>query len=182
MGSRRVFWWCGLAAALAVVGSSRRARAVPGHWDVMVEIYGWSGDCSLCHESASGGPSPTIQPFASSMKTLGLTQTTTRDDLLGIMYIAEALATDSDGDFLSDVQELRYAGDPNDGEIGLGELNTNDDSEDDDSSDDGVGANGDAEAPAGCTFTRGHQFAWRTTGFAPLLSVAWLFWRRLRRD
>ncbi len=147
----------------------------------MVERYGWGGDCTLCHESAAGGDSTATRPFALSLKTLGLSARTTRDDLLGIMYVSEVLATDSDGDLLSDVQELRYAGDPNDPEVGLGEFDTGkgDSTDDDSDADDDAGPN--ADAPTACAWNADRPSASGASWLWSSWVIALLLTRRRRR-
>ncbi len=169
----------GSALAAGVLGVTSAAHAVPAHWDVMVERYGWGGDCTLCHESAAGGDSTATRPFALSLKTLGLNARTTRDDLLGIMYVSEVLATDSDGDLYSDVQELRYAGDPNDPEVGLGELDTGEG----DSADEGDDGDADpnADAPTACAWNAERPSASRASWLWSLWLIALLLTRRYRR-
>jgi hypothetical protein len=73
--------------------------------------------CALCHATAAGG-GPVTQPFGQSMMARGLRGGNT-GSLATALQALEAEGTDSDGDGLGDVEELRMGLDPNfDGDAG----------------------------------------------------------------
>jgi hypothetical protein len=69
--------------------------------------------CLLCHQTESGGANTVVQPFGRSMRTLGTYGGNNTGSLVSALRAADAQGTDSDGDGMSDVDELRARRDPN---------------------------------------------------------------------
>jgi hypothetical protein len=66
--------------------------------------------CSLCHVDNTGGPGK-LNAFGTSMKSTGGLFMTTVDPVLALQALATA-NTDTDGDGVSDAQEVREGRDP----------------------------------------------------------------------
>jgi hypothetical protein len=110
-----------LAAALggAVLLAPARAAATSSFpSDIKSELNAPSvPSCALCHATAAGG-GPVTQPFGQSMMARGL-RGGNKSSLSTALQALEAEGTDSDGDGLGDVEELRMGLDPNfDGDAG----------------------------------------------------------------
>ena len=69
--------------------------------------------CNLCHASAGGG-GPVPQPFAQALVAEGLTGGSDTDALATALDALTAAGTDSDGDGVTDVDELAAGTNPND--------------------------------------------------------------------
>lgn len=98
-----------LAAALLFTSSSALASSTyPG---VIASKYSVTApQCTLCHNNPAGGSGTATQPFASTMTGKGLTGGSATD-LLGTLL--DASTSDTDGDGVTDVDELKAGGDPN---------------------------------------------------------------------
>jgi hypothetical protein len=68
--------------------------------------------CTLCHATQSGGAGTATQPVVLSLMELGFVGNDP-DSLLAALTELKALEIDSDGDGMSDVDELREGRDPN---------------------------------------------------------------------
>jgi hypothetical protein len=69
-------------------------------------------DCLLCHGSKQGG-GPVVQPFGKSMVDAGLTGSSNQEQLGAALDKLAAASTDSDGDGVPDIEELKAGSDPN---------------------------------------------------------------------
>jgi hypothetical protein len=72
-------------------------------------------DCILCHTSDLGGAGTATKPFARTLEQFGLGTAFDPGLLASALEQVETCKTDSDGDGLSDVDEITNNGDPNDG-------------------------------------------------------------------
>jgi hypothetical protein len=102
-----------LVLALAVLagglahGSSIYPPEVRAHLSL-----GYTPACTLCHNTPSGGFGTVTTPFGKSMMARGLVA----QNLSSLDTALDALAaehTDSDGDGVSDIDELKAGSDPN---------------------------------------------------------------------
>jgi hypothetical protein len=67
--------------------------------------------CSVCHIKGNTGAATPITPFALSLRARGLTGE--NNTLKAALTLADTDAVDSDGDGVSDIQELKNGTDPN---------------------------------------------------------------------
>jgi hypothetical protein len=102
----------GLLALCSLLWSSL-AQAKPEFPNEVRSVLGLSYDvpCSVCHIEGNTGGSTAITPFALSLRARGLTDTT--QSLSSALNQLETDAVDSDGDGVSDVDELKAGTDPN---------------------------------------------------------------------
>jgi len=108
--------WLKVAGAVAFVGvllAPTRAWATSGFpSDIATDLNAPSvPSCALCHATAAGG-GPVTQPFGQSMVARGL-RAGNPGSLSTALQALEAEGTDSDGDGLGDIEELRMGLDPN---------------------------------------------------------------------
>jgi hypothetical protein len=108
--------WLGMASAAAfacVLLAPARAQATSGFPSaISSELNAPSvPSCALCHATAAGG-GPVTQPFGQSMLARGL-RGGDNGSLSMALRALEAEGTDSDGDGLGDIEELRMGLDPN---------------------------------------------------------------------
>ena len=97
------------ALSLAAVGA-RASGNYPG--DIADHLGGPAPACTLCHASPGGG-GPGVTAVASAMAAEGLTGGANTTAMLAAIDALDAAGTDSDGDEVSDVDELRAGTDPN---------------------------------------------------------------------
>lgn len=106
------------AVAVAVlaltVAASRAAIASPSYPEAVQETLSLAAppSCTTCHATPSGGFGTATRPFAAYLRSRGLVA----EDLASLQgSLAAAIGEkhDSDGDGMSDVDELRAGGDPN---------------------------------------------------------------------
>jgi hypothetical protein len=98
-----------LAAAVLVTSSSALASgSYPG--TIASKYSVTAPQCTLCHNNPAGGGGTATQPFAVAMKAKGLTG---GGDTAALGTALDANTDDTDGDGVSDVDELKAGGDPN---------------------------------------------------------------------
>ncbi|MBK7582947.1 MAG: hypothetical protein IPI67_22475 [Myxococcales bacterium] len=68
--------------------------------------------CTLCHRDSNGGVGTAVQPFGAAIKNAGLTLKSP-EKLPKALARLEAESADSDGDGVTDVDELREGRNPN---------------------------------------------------------------------
>jgi hypothetical protein len=73
-------------------------------------------DCILCHTSDVGGAGTATKPFARTLEQFGLGAALDPGLLASALDQVQTCKTDSDGDGISDVDEITNDGDPNDGQ------------------------------------------------------------------
>jgi MYXO-CTERM domain-containing protein len=100
-------------AAVANVGLSASARASSTYpSDIAIHLGTDAPVCNTCHQSPAGG-GPVVTVFANAMVGEGLTGGGNTEALLAALDTLESDNTDSDGDGVGDIDELRAGGDPN---------------------------------------------------------------------
>jgi hypothetical protein len=101
-----------ILALVAVSGWASDALATLEFAQVLMAApYERSGDCRLCHAQVVGSAGTAIQPFAATLKRYGIDASSSGGDLeAAILELGEE---DSDGDGMSDLEELLSGGDPN---------------------------------------------------------------------
>lgn len=112
--SRRL--WLGLLVVIAAwlqAGAASASSSFPG----VVESR-WSlprvPDCTLCHSSSNGGKGTVTTYFGLTMQEFGAVQLN-NGSLVQALDRDQAADYDSDGDGVSDMEELVHGTDPNDG-------------------------------------------------------------------
>jgi hypothetical protein len=102
-----------LTAATAGTLWSSPASASRAYAYILSSYFEFGGGCPTCHNNLVGGYGTATQPFAQTLIALGLRG----DDVPSFDFALTQLADshiDSDGDTISDFDELRPKGDPND--------------------------------------------------------------------
>jgi hypothetical protein len=99
--------------ALGSMGWSSLARAKSECPSEIKNSYGLTYDvpCSVCHIKGNVGSATPITPFALSLRARGLTGN--NQSLSSALSKLESDGVDSDGDGVSDVEELKAGTDPN---------------------------------------------------------------------
>lgn len=69
--------------------------------------------CKLCHRTEEGGDDTVVTPFGRSMQRLGVAGDNDAGALRAALRRADSEGTDSDGDGIPDLDELREGSDPN---------------------------------------------------------------------
>jgi hypothetical protein len=118
-GAARLAVTFGLLCALAPVSSARATRGLPGQIRSSLAL-GYMPQCSLCHEAGKTGNGTVFTPFALSARARGLTASggggSSGSHTSPVSIALTQMATDqvdSDGDGVTDVEELKAGTDPN---------------------------------------------------------------------
>lgn len=103
-----------VGAALAAAGSwSSSAHASRAYAYVLSSGFGFGGGCPSCHNNQVGGIGTVTRPFGITLMDLGL-KAADVSTLYEALTLLEPSNRDSDGDTISDFDELAPDGDPND--------------------------------------------------------------------
>jgi len=112
--------WCTIAAvtfALMIPSAAMGTERLPARVADALAL-GYRPACSLCHLKGNTGPGTASTPFALSMKARGLVG----DDQASVspaLVLLDTDRVDSDGDGVTDVDELKMGADPNSPEGGV---------------------------------------------------------------
>lgn len=99
------------ALAAALLFASPAAQASSAYPGAIATKYSVAApQCTLCHNTPAGGSGTAVQPFAAAMRGKGLTGGGATDLLQTLL---DANTDDTDGDGVSDVDEIKAGGDPN---------------------------------------------------------------------
>jgi len=109
----RLKGWVLVVVVAATLLGSRQAAATSGFPNQIKSELSMPSvpSCALCHATPAGG-GPVTQPFGQSMVARGL-RAGDGASLSTALQALEAEGTDSDGDGLGDIEELRMGLDPN---------------------------------------------------------------------
>lgn len=154
-----------LTAVLALTASTAWASATYPPAIKMSLKLTRQPDCIVCHSSSSGGAGTAVTPFARSARDHGLEGASDTSKLEAVLEQMETGNTDSDGDGVGDITELRDGSDPNkkDREPPVGSAVDDPPQQD---------AQGDAEPAQGCSAVGG-EFSWLALGLLALIRRRW---------
>lgn len=96
-----------------VTGSASASSDYPSSLQSALGLSAGPPPCTLCHRTNSGGSGTAGTPFATAMRNAGLTGGGDTASLIRALDTLTAASTDSDGDGVPDVSELRAGTDPN---------------------------------------------------------------------
>lgn len=102
--------FCVVAIALTLVSSADAAPDYPRNIESHLGMN-YAPPCSICHLHGQTGDGTPIEPFAWSMRARGLTGS--RDTLTPALDADQADKVDSDGDGITDIDELKNGTDVN---------------------------------------------------------------------
>jgi len=109
-----------VAAALAVFGSAPALASITFPPVIQSELsLAKAPECTLCHKSDVGGVGTVIRPFGRTMMTQFGLSSGNLGALRAGLSGADSAQLDSDGDGISDIDELRMGSDPNVGASGV---------------------------------------------------------------
>jgi MYXO-CTERM domain-containing protein len=102
-----------IAIAIATLILPSRALASPTYPDVIASVTGAPAPpCTVCHQTAAGGLGTATKPLAVYLRSRGLVASD-EASLRNALAAAEAEHHDSDGDGISDFDELKAGTNPN---------------------------------------------------------------------
>lgn len=110
--SFRVAALTGLVLASATSWSSPAAASIAYAY-MLATTFEFGGGCQACHTNDAGGLGTVTKPFGKTLMKLGLKANDT-DSLEASVILLSTSDEDSDGDTISDFDELSPDGDPND--------------------------------------------------------------------
>ncbi|HWZ91320.1 MAG TPA: thrombospondin type 3 repeat-containing protein [Polyangiaceae bacterium] len=104
-----------LLTAFAV--SPRVASASPDYPGIVQKEWQLptAPDCTVCHQTDAGGTGTSTKFFSRSLQREGLVGNDNDGSLVNALAALKSQNTDSDGDGISDYDELQMGSDPNDG-------------------------------------------------------------------
>ena len=104
----------GLAAAVFILLPARPAHASPTYPGLLQKDVGMpcAPPCTVCHRDRNGGLYTVTKPFGLSMMAAGL-RGQNADQLSAAVKTLSSDKSDSDGDGIPDIQELKAGTDPN---------------------------------------------------------------------
>lgn len=111
----RTFKWREACALLIVTFAAAEARASDVFPHQIATTLGLAADppCTICHRDLNGGTGTVVKPFGKTMQGFGLRAGDVAS-LVSALQESERTHADSDGDGVSDIDELKRGKDPND--------------------------------------------------------------------
>ena len=107
--------YVGITVGLAIALSVTRAEASLNYPEAIQDHLGLTmlPECTLCHATELGGDGTVDEPFGLTANMLGAGGDNDTSSLIVALNQMQSRNTNSDGDFVGDVAELRAGTDPN---------------------------------------------------------------------